>query len=59
MKLSVSSIQNLEKLLQTCSIADIDAIIIEEGMLRGINEDKTCIILSNENLPTIPRSGIV
>lgn len=51
MKLSVSSIQNLEKLLQTCSIADIDAIIIEEGMLRGINEDKTCIILSNENLP--------
>lgn len=53
MKLSPSSIQNLERLLQTCSIADIDAIIIEDNTIRGVNEDKSCVIISDQNVPEL------
>ena len=56
MKLSPESIANLEKILSTCSIASIDAIIIDEEGVRGINENKSCVIISNTNVPKLPES---
>ena len=55
MKLSVESIANLEKVLATCGIAGIDAIVIEEDSLRGVNEDKTCVIIANQPHPGVPK----
>jgi len=54
MKLSPESISNLDKLLSTCAIVDIDAIIIEEGTVRGVNEDKSCVIISSVGVPELP-----
>ncbi len=54
MKLSVESIKNLENLLSTCSIASIDAIVIEDNTARGVNEDKSCVIIASHNVPKLP-----
>lgn len=51
MKLSQSDFQNFQSIINVCSIASIDSIIIEDGMLRGINESKTCAIISKFQIP--------
>ena len=55
MKLSTDSISSLEKVLSTCAIAGIDAIVIEDGALRGVNEDKTCVIIAQYPHPGVPK----
>lgn len=54
MKLTLESITCLEKLLTTCAIVDIDSIIIEDGTVRGVNEDKSCVIISSVSVPELP-----
>ena len=54
MKLSLQSINNLTNVLETCAVAGIDTIIIEEKAIRGISDDKTCIIISDKNVPELP-----
>ena len=56
MKLSLISISNLETVLSTCAVAGIDTIIIEDGAIRGINDDKSCIIISDKNVPELPEN---
>lgn len=51
MRISSESITNLNTLLETCSIASIDNLIIEDGKARGVNEGKTVVIISAQNLP--------
>jgi len=53
MKLSAEAIANLENLLATCIPVGIDAIILEEGTVRGVNEDKTCVIISSVGVPEL------
>lgn len=54
MKLSPESIAYLDKILSTCAIAGIDAIIIDADGVRGINENKTCVIISQTQIPKLP-----
>lgn len=51
MRISADSIKNLDTLLETCSIAGVDNLIIEDGKARGVNDGKTVVIISSDNLP--------
>ena len=53
MKLSPIDIAALRVILTTCNSADIDAVIIEDGVIRGINEARTCAIISSVNVPNL------
>lgn len=51
MKLTPDSVKYLKTLLQTVSIVKIDRIIIEDGTIRGIDEDQTALIISQTDVP--------
>jgi hypothetical protein len=55
MKLSAQDTTNLVNILSTCSVGDIQSVIIEDGLVRGINESKTCVIISDFNVPKFPQ----
>lgn len=58
MRLSQDSIKNLDSLLETCSTANIDNLLIEDGKVRGVNDGKTVVIISGNNLPDFGGSNI-
>lgn len=55
MKLTNTETQNLENILATAAIGGIDQIIIEEGLVRGVNPDKTFAIISGFDVPKFPQ----
>lgn len=55
MKLTTEDTQNLQNILTTCAIAGIDSIIIDDGLVRGVNDAKSCAIISNFNIPKFPQ----
>ena len=52
MKLDAETIGYLQLVVNTAQLVGIDNIIIEEGMVRAIDENKTVVIYQNENVPT-------
>lgn len=46
MKLVDTEIKKIENLIQTCMPLGIDTVLISLDMISGINEDKTCILLT-------------
>jgi hypothetical protein len=55
MKLTAEDTGRLSDILATCSIGGIEAVIIEDGIVRGVNETKTCAIISSCNVPKLPQ----
>lgn len=51
MQLTHSDVEKLRNIISTCVVAGIDSIIIDDGTVRGINKDKTCVIISNNQVP--------
>lgn len=51
MNLSPESVSKLEALLSAASMVKIDNVIIEDGMIRGIDSDKSVVVLSRDNVP--------
>jgi hypothetical protein len=51
MKLTAEDTSNLQTILATCALGGIESIVIEDGVLRGINEAKTCGLISNVSVP--------
>jgi hypothetical protein len=51
MKLSQDSVRRLKTLLQTVSLVKIDRLIIEGNLIRGVDEDQTVVIVSDQNVP--------
>lgn len=51
MKLNPQSIKHLKTLLQTASIVKIDRLIIEDGTVRGVDDDQTVVIISQTDVP--------
>jgi hypothetical protein len=45
-KLTTKDIEQLRKVISTCLVGSIDSIIIEDGTVRGINDDKNFTIIS-------------
>lgn len=52
MKLGVEEIKKLYDILTTCAIGNINSIIIEDNKIRGINDEHTCVILSDYKVPS-------
>lgn len=53
MKLTSQDIESLNAILATCSVGSIESIIIEEGFVRGVNEARTFVIISDYNIPKL------
>lgn len=51
MKLSSEEINKLKLLLSTCSSMNVDSIVIIDGVVRGMNDDKTSVLISKEGVP--------
>jgi hypothetical protein len=55
MKLSIQDSANLSSILSTAMLGKIDMIVIEDGFARGMNIDRTYILISDHNIPKIPQ----
>lgn len=55
MKFSDKDITNLKIILETCAIGGINSIIIEDGVIRGVNESRNFAIISAVNVPKLPQ----
>ncbi len=53
MKLSTADISNLSGIIETCAIGSIDSVIIEDGVVRGINDARTFVIISDVAVPKL------
>lgn len=51
MKLSTNSVRSLKTLLQTVSLVKIDRMIIDGELIRGVDEDQTVVIVTDQNVP--------
>lgn len=51
MKLSNTDIQNLYDAILTCAVGDIDDVLIEDGFIRGVSPDRSCLIISDHRVP--------
>lgn len=51
MKLSNNDIKNIDELLTVCASLGIDMILIDDGLISGINAEKSCILISKNNVP--------
>lgn len=58
MKLEAKEVQNLTGLLRSCAALGIENILIEEGFARGVNEDKSCVFISDQNIPSFGANKI-
>lgn len=65
--LNKENVARLNKVIETCLLAGIENVLIEndpEGadgsaVIRGINDDRTCLILSNNDVPELGGEGKV
>lgn len=55
MKLSTNDVQNLNNILNTCAVCNIDVILIEDSAVYGINEAKTAVLISKSGIPEFPQ----
>ena len=51
MKLTQTDVDNLQSILITCGIGNVESFIIENGTLRGMNEEKSFAIISDHKIP--------
>ena len=57
-KLAKPVLDYIEKIVGVAKLAGIDTIILEEGRVRGVDDDKTVFILQKENVPDLPFGAI-
>src|SRR5271167_4023557 len=56
MKLTTQDTTNLLSILAACSVGRIESIIIEDGVVRGCNEERTyAIITTDSEIPKFPQ----
>lgn len=54
--LTKENVAKLSKIIETCMLAGIENVLVEsgaDGVIRGINDDRTCLILSNNDVPDL------
>lgn len=51
MQLTPDSIQKLQQLISIAQVAEMDRLIIEDGKVRGISEDKSIVLFSEKDIP--------
>lgn len=55
MKLSTQDISNINNILATASVGSVESLVIEDGVVRGVNADRTFVIISDNNVPKLPQ----
>jgi len=55
MKLSTQDISNISNILATASVGNIESLVIEDGIVRGVNAERTFVIISDQNVPKLPQ----
>jgi hypothetical protein len=55
MKLTAEDTTNLLNILNTCGIGGVESIIIDSGKVRGVNESRSFVVLSDNNVPSLPQ----
>lgn len=58
MKLEKDVIDYITTAVNTAKLATIENLVIEEGRIRGMDENQTIVILQDENVPTLPFSSL-
>jgi len=59
MKLTSTDLTNLNNVINVCALVGIDMLLLdassadEPAMLSGINSDRTCVIITNDNIPVL------
>ena len=54
MKLHSADVANLSTVLNLCQIGGVDAIIFEDGKVRGMNDERSFVIISDLDIPKLP-----
>ena len=60
--LTKENVAKLSKIIETCMLAGIESVLIEttgDGVIRGINEDRTCLILSSNDVPNLAEGEVI
>lgn len=58
MKLTEIDIQNLARVLNLCSIVEIDSVLIEDGMARAANHNHSAALIATADIPNAPGISI-
>lgn len=53
MQLNPTDVQHLLSILNAAKLANIDALLITDGKVRGVNEDRSAALLTNDNAPVV------
>lgn len=57
-KLKQNNIEYIYQVVKTAQLVNVDSVIIEPDLVRGIDENQTVILFQNENVPTLPFGSI-
>lgn len=58
MKLTNEDIKKIEGLIQVCMPLGIDMVLINDEMISGINDEKSCILVSSSDIPAFDGNKI-
>lgn len=58
MKLDQTTINYIEKVAKTASLVDIESVVVTQDQIRAVDENKTVVILNNDNIPTLSFDSI-
>jgi hypothetical protein len=53
-KFTQTDVTNLTNILSICNLVNIEAIVIDNKKLSGMNNDRSCAIIVSENIPELP-----
>lgn len=54
MKLGPADVANISSILNTCQIGGVESVIFADGKVRGMNEERSFVIISDYNIPVLP-----
>lgn len=54
MKLGPADVANISSILNTCQIGGVESVIFADGKVRGMNEERSFVIISDYNIPNLP-----
>lgn len=58
MKLDTATLAYIENVVETASLVHIDNIIIETGRVRGMDDERSVVMIQNTNVPNFPFKSI-
>ena len=57
MKFTQSDVNNLQQIIQICGLISIDSFLIADGLLSGVNSDRTAAFINVDDIPVLPEGA--